>query len=99
MEWHPSRRFDALVAAFAAVLAVVAVSAGPATAQSRIVTMSDDSKHAGEFVVPINKSQILQLDVPFADLLMTDGRRRSASGCRGERDRCSSEITRMSVSR
>jgi len=43
---------------------------GPAAAQSRIVTVSDESKHAGEFVVPLNKSQILQLDVPFADLLV-----------------------------
>ncbi len=44
--------------------------AGPAAAQSRIVTVSDESKHAGEFIVPINKSQILQLDVPFADALV-----------------------------
>ncbi|HEX9768396.1 MAG TPA: type II and III secretion system protein family protein [Kiloniellales bacterium] len=44
--------------------------AGPAAAQTRIVTVSDESKHAGEFVVPLNKSQILQLDVPFADLLV-----------------------------
>jgi pilus assembly protein CpaC len=44
--------------------------AGPAAAQSRMVTVSDESKHAGEFVVPLNKSQILQLDVPFADLLV-----------------------------
>ena len=70
MEWHPNRPIGALVAAFAAVLAVVALSAAPAAAQSRIVRLSDDSKHAGEFVVPINKSQILQLDVPFADLLV-----------------------------
>jgi len=44
--------------------------AGPVAAQSRIVTVSDESKHAGEFVVPLNKSQILKLDVPFADLLV-----------------------------
>jgi len=51
------------------VLCVLTI-AGPAAAQSRIVTVSDESKHAGEFIVPINKSQILQLDVPFADLLV-----------------------------
>ena len=54
-----------------ALMALCAVMiAGPAAAQSRIVTVSDESKHAGEFVVPLNKSQILQLDVPFADLLV-----------------------------
>ncbi len=48
----------------------VILVAGPATAQPRVVTVTDESKHAGEFVVAINKSQILQLDVPFADLLV-----------------------------
>ena len=59
------------------VLCALVIS-GPAAAQSRIVTVSDESKHAGEFVVPINKSQILQLDVPFSDLLVggREGRRR-----------------------
>ncbi len=39
-------------------------------AQPKIVVMGDETKHAGEFVVPINKSQVLQLDVPFEDLLV-----------------------------
>ena len=34
------------------------------------MVQGDESRHAGEFVVPINKSQVLQLDVPFADLLV-----------------------------
>jgi pilus assembly protein CpaC len=51
------------------VLCAVSI-VGSAAAQSRIVTVSDESKHAGEFVVPLNKSQILHLDVPFADLLV-----------------------------
>ena len=55
---------------FALAAVCVMLIAGPAAAQSRIVTVSDESKHAGEFVVPLNKSQILQLDVPFADLLV-----------------------------
>jgi pilus assembly protein CpaC len=52
-----------------AVLCALSIT-GPVAAQSRIVTVIDESKHAGEFVVPLNKSQILQLDVPFADLLV-----------------------------
>lgn len=56
---------------FSALMVLCALTiAGPAAAQSRIVTISDESKHAGEFIVPINKSQILQLDVPFADALV-----------------------------
>jgi pilus assembly protein CpaC len=55
---------------FALTVLCALVIAGPVAAQSRIVTVSDESKHAGEFVVPLNKSQILQLDVPFADLLV-----------------------------
>jgi pilus assembly protein CpaC len=41
-----------------------------AWAQPKIVIRGDETRHAGEFVVPINKSQVLQLDVPFADLLV-----------------------------
>ncbi len=41
-----------------------------AWAQPKIVIQGDEAKHAGEFVVPINKSQVLQLDVPFEDLLV-----------------------------
>ena len=58
---------------FALTVLCALVIAGPVAAQSRIVTVSDESKHAGEFVVPLNKSQILQLDVPFADLLVGKG--------------------------
>lgn len=36
----------------------------------RIVAEGVDSKHAGEVVVPINKSQILQVDVPFKEVLV-----------------------------
>jgi pilus assembly protein CpaC len=55
---------------FALTVLCALLIAGPVAAQSRIVTVSDESKHAGEFVVPLNKSQILKLDVPFADLLV-----------------------------
>ncbi len=42
---------------------------GPAGAQLARVE-SSDAAHAGEFVVPISKSQILELDVPFTELLV-----------------------------
>jgi pilus assembly protein CpaC len=65
-----TRRGIAASVYFALTFLGVILVAGPAAAQPRIVTVTDESKHAGEFVVPINKSQILQLDVPFADLLV-----------------------------
>lgn len=49
--------------------ALMAVSA-PVFGQPQILSQSDESRYAGEFVVPINKSQILRLDVPFTDLLV-----------------------------
>jgi pilus assembly protein CpaC len=49
---------------------VVAATATQGLAQPKIVSQGDETRHAGEFVVPINKSQVLQLDVPFKDLLV-----------------------------
>lgn len=48
----------------------LALLAEQAFGQTRFLTIVDPNKHAGEFVVPVNKSQVLQLDVPFADLLV-----------------------------
>ena len=48
----------------------ISASMMPAWAQPQITTQSDDTKYAGEFIVPINKSQVLRLDVPVADLLV-----------------------------
>lgn len=59
-----------LTATLALGLGMVLMASGLATAQSTIVTQADSDKHAGEFVVPINKSQVLRVDVPFADLLV-----------------------------
>jgi pilus assembly protein CpaC len=58
--------------AFAAALALILGLAGmqPKHAAAATVLLSDNSKHAGEFVVPLNKSQILRLDTPFSDLLI-----------------------------
>ncbi len=55
---------------FTTVWMFVLVIAIQSWAQPKIVVQGDESRHAGEFVVPINKSQVLQLDVPFADLLV-----------------------------
>ncbi len=55
---------------FATAWLIAVAIAVQAWAQPKIVIQGDVTKHAGEFVVPINKSQVLQLDVPFADLLV-----------------------------
>ncbi len=49
---------------------IAVVIAVQAWAQPKIMIQGDETRHAGEFVVPINKSQVLQLDVPFEDLLV-----------------------------
>lgn len=56
----------ALLAAFCGVLLAAAGSAS--AAQVRV--LSDATRHAGEFIIPVNKSQVLRLDVPLADLLV-----------------------------
>lgn len=54
-----------------ALAAVVAFGA-PVAAQvaPNVVVLSDQDRHAGEFVVPVNKSQVLRLDTPLKDLLV-----------------------------
>lgn len=59
---------EALFLAFACLVAVVI--AAPAWAAPQIVSPSDEGKHAGQFIVPINKSQVLRLDQPFKDALV-----------------------------
>ena len=53
-----------LVAAWAAM--VVIPQAG--LAQAPVTIDLQTERHAGTFNVPLNKSQVLRLDVPFADL-------------------------------
>lgn len=67
MLYHRITR-HALVSLAVCFLAVAAVT--PSWAQPKIISQGDETRHAGEFVVPINKSQVLQLDVPFKDLLV-----------------------------
>ncbi len=64
------RRYGLQTFIFAMLLAFAMAIAIQGWAQPKIVVQGDENRHAGEFVVPINKSQVLQLDVPFADLLV-----------------------------
>ena len=43
---------------------------GVAQAQVAVDNLDPESIHAGEFVVPINKSQVLKVDQPFTELLI-----------------------------
>lgn len=61
-------KFKQVAVALACCIALLATDR--AMAQNTIVTQVDNAKHAGEFVVALNKSQILRVDVPFADLLV-----------------------------
>lgn len=44
--------------------------AGSAAAQPTITTLSDKSSFAGDFEIPVNKSQILKVDRAFKDILV-----------------------------
>jgi pilus assembly protein CpaC len=54
-------------AAVVGVLMVFAVASG-AGAQNGVVGIDTLNSHAGEFRVPLNKSQVLRVDQPFSDL-------------------------------
>ena len=57
----------------AGIVLLIGVAAGlaaTASAQPTITTLSDNSSFAGDFEVPINKSQILKIDRPFKDVLV-----------------------------
>ena len=57
-----------LLAVFAG--AVLCGLAGGAAAQPSITTLTDKSSFAGDFEIPVNKSQILKVDRPFKDILV-----------------------------
>jgi pilus assembly protein CpaC len=60
-------------AAFAGVILAIGLgmaSVGTVSAQPTISTLSDKSSFAGDFEVPVNKSQILKIDRPFKDILV-----------------------------
>ncbi len=65
---YRGRRFVAAAAVLIAAMACGALS--PAIAQPQVIVVSGADKHAGEFIIPVNKSQVLRLDVPLKDLLI-----------------------------
>lgn len=58
--------------ALAAMVAVgsLAGAAQPAWSQPKVVVVGGEDKHAGQFVIPVNKSQVLRLDATLKDLLV-----------------------------
>ena len=52
------------------LVALIAVPFGGARAQVAIEPLLTETIHAGEFAVPINKSQVLRVDQPFTELLI-----------------------------
>ena len=65
------RWLGTLIGALLAMVLVSWVAApNPALGQPNVTTDLGENKHAGEFIVPVDKSQVLRLDVPFADLLV-----------------------------
>ncbi len=53
-----------------ALAVMLAMAGGEARAQVAVDALGADLIHAGEFVVPINKSQVLKVDQPFTELLI-----------------------------
>ncbi len=57
-------------AAFSAAIAITAASFGAAPASAQIAVSESDEVRAGELAVPLNKSQVLRTDRPFAKALI-----------------------------
>ncbi len=53
-----------------AIATASTLGAGSAGAQTQPQIQAQEFRHAGEFHVPLNKSQILKIDQPFSDLLV-----------------------------
>src|SRR3546814_3943116 len=54
----------------AAAIAIGLTLPDQAWGQASVTVEAAESRHAGEFMVPVDKSQVLRLDVAFADLLV-----------------------------
>jgi pilus assembly protein CpaC len=52
------------------LMLMTGLGVGGAVAQVAVDAMGADLIHAGEFVVPVNKSQVLKVDQPFTELLI-----------------------------
>src|SRR3546814_18924272 len=55
----------------AAAIAIGLAQPDQAWGQASVRVEADGTRHAGQFVVPVHKSQVLRLAVPFADLLVS----------------------------
>jgi pilus assembly protein CpaC len=53
-----------------ALMLLMGIAFSPAFGQVAVDMTGGDAVHAGEFVVPVNKSQILKVDQPFTELLV-----------------------------
>lgn len=60
----------ALLAIAVCAAAATMLLTAPALAQSKVSTLSSTSRFAGDFEVPVNKSQILRVDKSFKDVLV-----------------------------
>lgn len=53
-----------------AVMTVALILFAPVALSQPVITKAHSSKHAGELNIPVNKSQVLRLDVPYRNLLV-----------------------------
>jgi pilus assembly protein CpaC len=71
MTFNQVRPFGTIVAfLLAAAMAFGLAVPQQALGQASVTVDASQGRHAGEFMVPVNKSQVLRLDVAFADLLV-----------------------------
>src|SRR5882672_9565020 len=73
--WDRGFCLCARLAICAALLPLLAGAVGPAPAQAAstrpvVGTANGGVLNAGDFIVPINKSEIMQVDQPFTELLV-----------------------------
>jgi pilus assembly protein CpaC len=66
----PMSKFFAKAFLYLSMAALLALPMQAARAQVAIDPLGSDVIHAGEFVVPVNKSQVLRVDQPFTELLI-----------------------------
>jgi pilus assembly protein CpaC len=71
MSDNPARgALRGIAAGLLGVFALLQLWTTPAIAQVSVSVASAPAIHAGEFVVPINKSELIQVDQPFKELLV-----------------------------
>lgn len=66
--WRASRESRRFLLAFGLFILAASLFAIRADAQPAVSVEVYEARHAGEFLVPINKSQVLRTDQPYSDL-------------------------------